>query len=147
VKPSDPTRRLMRVIAACQHHESELVRSAGQDLLRWWYEGGRQPMERVLGLRSDPGQRSPQTQAMLVRRDDLVRKASVQYHGLSANAVAKAMHRAWSRYATSSWPRERGLGDVPPRIDGKPEALFWQIMRIEDRVLSERSIRRILATS
>ncbi|WP_367715141.1 hypothetical protein AB2N04_14665 [Nitratireductor sp. GISD-1A_MAKvit] len=42
-------KRIMKLIAAMQFHESEIVREAGHEMLRWWFEGRKQPLERALG--------------------------------------------------------------------------------------------------
>lgn len=106
------------------------------------------PLDRTLGLSRRPGQRSAGTVRMLERRVGLVRQAATDHFpGLKPSAAAHRIFRAWSRYASSSWPRERSSAGVPLHRAGKPEGMFWQLMALQDRVLSERSIRQILAGS
>lgn len=116
--------------------------------LERYLAGDHATLDEALELRPAPGQRSLQTQAALARRDEFLRRlASDHFPALSANAAAKAMHRTWSRYAASAWPRERVSPALPVHRINSPEFGFWQIMRMQDRVLSERTIRSILATS
>lgn len=140
-------RRMERMIAALQHHESADMQAMGNDLLRWWFYGAAEPLERVLGLRAAPGQRSPETKALIARRDALVLQLATDHYPDRQSAAASKMHKAWMRYAASSWPRERLLPEPPRRREQTPELFFWQIMRLQDQVPSERTIRRILATS
>ena len=135
------------MIAALQHHEASDMQALGNDLLRWWWQGAGQPLERVLGLRPAPGQRSPNTVARLAQRDVLIRALAAAHYPGRSLAAAEAMRRAWARYASSGWPRDRQSEEVPSYRVGKPEAWFWQIMRLQDQVPAERTIRRILATS
>lgn len=109
---------------------------------------GTAPLDRALGLVGAPGQRTVRTIAKLEERDDAVRQlAAEHYTGLRKHQAAARISGAWAKYASSAWPRERLLDEVPTVRLGKPEATIWQIMKLQDLVLSERSIRRILATS
>ncbi len=110
--------------------------------------GDETSLDRLLGLRPAPGQRSLETKVAINRRDELLRRTAADHYGdLSAAATADAMHRAWLRYAESAWPRERNSAALPTHRIDKPEFGFYQIMKTDNCVLSARSIRRILATS
>lgn len=148
LKQNDPAWPLVKLALSGQRHPDPEVRVAAERLLSWWWSGAAERLDRVVGIAPAPGQRSAQTQAEIAQRDELVRKLAADYFpDLRSHPAAVALHRQWARYASSSWPRERMLDDVPPHRVGKPEGTFWQIMRLQDRVLSERSIRKILAAS
>lgn len=128
------------------------VREIGGKMVHWLngrlYFGDDTSLDHVFGLRTNPGQRSIQTKAMVARRDELIRRlAADHFRGASCNATAAAIHKAWSRYASSAWPRERGSDAIPVARINRPEFAFWQIMKLQDVVLSQRTIRSILAAS
>lgn len=109
--------------------------------------GDEPSLDRAIGL-CVPSQRSIETQAFLIRRNELLRRlAADHFPDLSTHAAATELHRIWRRYASSAWPRERNSATMPVHRIEKPEFAFWQIMKLQDRVLAERSIRRILAMS
>ena len=139
---------LLRLAMTGQKNPDPQIREVSETIIDWWLSGGEERLDRSVGTVPAPGQRSSQTQVQMTRRDELVRTlASEHFPELRSHPAAVAIRKQWSRYAASAWSRER-LGDsVPKHRVGKPEAMFWQIMKIQDRVLSERSIRKILAAS
>lgn len=148
MKRNAPGWPLMRLAITGQKSPDPQIREVSETIIAWWFSGGSERLDRLVGTAPAPGQRSSQTQHQITRRDELVKNlASEHYPELRYHPAAVAIRKQWSRYAASAWPRER-LGDsVPKHRVGKPEAMFWQIMKIQDRVLSERSIRKILAAS
>ena len=145
---SDPAWPLLQLALCGQEHPDPQVREVSTTLMEWCQAGAPERLERAIGIIPAPGQRSAQTQAQIAQRDDLVREmAADHYPNLRSHPAACEMHKRWGRYASSSWPRERMQDDVPPHRIGKPEGKLWRIMKLEDRVLSESSIRKILAAS
>lgn len=145
---TDPAWPLLKLALAGQRHTDPEVRAMAETVLDWWWAGATDRLDRAVGIIPSPGQRSQQTQVIIARRDDLVRKlASDHYGAMRSHPAAIAICKQWSRYAASAWPRERLRTEPPPHRIGTPEALFWQIMKLQDRVLSERSVRQILAAS
>jgi hypothetical protein len=87
------------------------------------------PRELILELgRADP------MGVLLRQRDDLLRGL-----GLPPAPLAKALRR----YRSDCWPRDRALARSPYRQDDRRN-VFFQILKLVDRELGERQIRRIL---
>lgn len=124
------------------------IADVGSALAQWLRGRSGEPLERFLGIKREAGQRSIQTALALHRRDDRVRQAAAaHFRSDCASDQARELHRRWSRYAASSWPRERALDELPAHRRNTAEGEFWTIMKIRDHVLSERSIRALLAAS
>ena len=109
---------------------------------------GEEELDCALGLKAEPGQRSARTRAAIAERDRLVAEAAVEFFPDQPPAAqARGLHQRWSRYAVSGWRRERALSAPPPMRRGKIEERLWQVMKVRDLVLTERSVRAILAAS
>lgn len=109
---------------------------------------GDDDLDCALGLKTEPGQRSVRTRAAIAERDRLVAEAAAEFFSDEPPAAqARAIHERWTRYATSGWRRERALSTLPSIRHGKIEGRIWQIMKVRDFVLKERSIRGILDAS
>jgi hypothetical protein len=79
-------------------------------------------------------------------RDELLRQAWWEFFpAMSAHATAEAIATAWARYAETGWRHERLSEVCPAHRAGRIEGLFWRLMKAQDRTLSSRQIRRILA--
>lgn len=144
----DPAWTLARAGQTLQCHPDPHLRELGSLLSEWWRAGAHEPIDKLLGLRTKPGQRSSQTQRILIERDRLVCEAAKEFWPDETNSEqARNLHQHWTRYAASAWPRERALERVPDRRAGSVEARLWAIMRVKDHVISERSIRALLAGS
>ena len=118
------------------------------DGIRAYLTGAASSLDEALALIPDAGQRRPSTMARLAERDALLRRAADQFFpGPNTSHQARELHTAISRYASSSWPRERELVTCPARHDGTINGAAWELLSLGDRVLSERQIRKILALS
>ena len=121
-----------------------MLRAALENVLR----GEASSLDQALGLRPKPGQRTIATTAKTKRRDELLRRTAADFYpGHSPTVAAHEIYKIWSRYAESAWPRERIASDVPINRIDTPQFYIWQIMRLQDHVLSERTIRLVLAAS
>jgi hypothetical protein len=86
-----------------------------------------------LGLANGPG-RSIGLELRLTRRDALVRSLKLSSARLSSEL---------SRYRTIAWVLDRTKDDNPYQA-GDRRSKFFQILKITDRDLSARQVRRIL---
>ena len=103
-------------------------------------------LDAALGIRPGPGESTLAATFQRHRRDAILREVAQRFMpGAPPAAQARQMAQRWHRYASSGWVRERHHDEVPQHRVGTPEASFWRIMKAHDQVLSERSIRSILA--
>ena len=79
------------------------------DGIRCYLRGGAASLDEALELIPDAGQRRPSTMARLGERDALLRRAAGEFFPGNTSHQARKLHIAISRYAVSSWPRERNL--------------------------------------
>ena len=102
----------------------------------------------AFGVKPARGEADPRKTIIGSRRDELIRMAA--RHFLEHQPLrlrAEELHRAWIRYFDGAWhTRDRKLSDCPEHYSGKPEGLLFHITSLKPQVLSERQIRRILAT-
>jgi len=92
-----------------------------------------------------PGQRRPETRARRGERDVLIVGAvDAFYTDMAPYTAVKTFHADWTRYASTVWPRERNLSDCPARLIGTPRASFWELLQLEDRVLSASRILQVI---
>jgi len=102
----------------------------------------------AFGVKPARGEADPRKTIIGSRRDELIRIAA--RHFLEHQPLrqrAEELHRAWIRYFDGAWhTRDRKLSDCPEHYSGKPEGLLFHITSLKPQVLSERQIRRILAT-
>ncbi len=92
-----------------------------------------------------PGEWPTATRRAFARRDELLREAHRIYWPDARPApAAQEIAIRLNRYAASAWLRERHLDACPPRHEGRPEALFWQALRLVERTPSPERIRKIL---
>ena len=88
------------------------VRAVGAGI-RSYLSGDAPSLDAALELRPEAGYRRPATLARFAERDTLLRRAADQFFPGNASHQARELFTTISRYATSSWPRERDL--VPAR--------------------------------
>ena len=102
----------------------------------------------AFGVKPARGEADPRKTIIGSRRDELIRMAA--RHFLEHQPLrqrAEELHRAWIRFFDGAWhTRDRKLSDCPEHYSGKPEGLLFHITSLKPQVLSERQIRRILAT-
>jgi hypothetical protein len=80
-------------------------------------------------------------------RDDLIRDGVARFLGKEA-APAERLEERLSLYAGTAWARgERNLDECPKRHLGKLEEYLWHVLKLRDRTLCARQIRRILDIS
>lgn len=108
--------------------------------------GDEVPLKVLFGLKRQPGQRKPSTVAAQLARDDLLRQAAAIYFaGRGPTTAARLLRERWRRYADIAWSREGECEECPGRHVGRLEEFLWQVMRLDERVLSVEWLRRVLA--
>ena len=65
--------------------------------------------------------------------------------GLSDRECARRLRTALLRYREGAWRRTRSEALCPPHHAGKLTAVLWMVLKVADRVPSERLIRAVLA--
>ncbi|RWD65507.1 MAG: hypothetical protein EOS36_07335 [Mesorhizobium sp.] len=116
------------------------VREVGLDLSNW-LTCGDGSLEDALGLKASSGSRTWRTTAALEARDEHLRAAASTFN-LGATEISTRL----ARYVGTAWPRDRVAATCPPRLDGKPEALFWMALRAWPRPVGLRQIQKTLRT-
>ena len=118
------------------------------DGIRAYLSGAAASLDEALELKTEAGHRRPSTMARIAERDALLRRAANQFFpGPNTSHQARELHTAISRYAASSWPRERERVTCPDRRTGTIQGAAWEILSLDDHVLSFERIRKILVTS
>ncbi|MGY4472841.1 hypothetical protein [Bradyrhizobium sp. USDA 3364] len=116
------------------------------DVLAAWLKGDGE-FEKLIGAKPQPGQRRVPTQLIEEQRNRLIWLAAVQFYpSASPSSQAEQLHAALSRYSASAWLRERTEERCPAQT-GTLRAACWAILKVRDYVPSDRTIRRVLATS
>jgi hypothetical protein len=102
----------------------------------------------AFGVKPARGEADPRRTMIESQRDELIRTAAQRFlRYIPLRQRAEELHRAWTRYFDGAWhTRDRKLSDCPEHYSGKPERLLFHITSLKPHVLSERQIRRILAT-
>lgn len=91
------------------------------------------------------GKRLPSTRTDLMLRDAFIADAVLAFFpALSATSAARELSRRMSLYHGGAWRRHRAEAQLPARLVGRPEELFWHIFRLRDAVPSQRVIRRAI---
>ena len=108
------------------------VRAIGDGLLAY-LSGAAATLDIALAVQPGPGQRSAATTLRTTERNALLRRAAEQFFAdRKPTQQAYELHRAITRYAASSWPREKqarierpsaplgeGGGDPPTRVGAR----------------------------
>lgn len=92
------------------------------------------------------GRRTNELLMRLDERDRYLIEAARFYPGLSHREVARQVRIAVLRYKTGRW-RRTGSELRCPHDGERLDALLWCLLRVRDRVPSERLIRSVLADS
>jgi hypothetical protein len=102
----------------------------------------------AFGVKPARGEADPRRTMIESQRDELIRTAAQRFlRYIPLRQRAEELHRAWTRYFDGAWhTRDRKLNECPEHYSGKPERLLFHITSLKPHVLSERQIRRILAT-
>lgn len=79
-------------------------------------------------------------------RDAALRALAGEYYGdLSVHARAKVVAGLAERYATTCWPRDRLLEEMPARYHGTPKEHLWRAFRSDAKMpVSDRRLRTLL---
>ena len=94
------------------------------------------------------GKRSNQTLLRLSKRDHLLREAARRFcAGMSDRQAAALLHARLARYRAGAWRRDRSEALCPQRLAGRLDALMWMVLKVSDRLVSERLIRLVLSRS
>jgi hypothetical protein len=90
------------------------------------------------------GHRTRQTLLLISERNKLLAEAARFFPGAFDREIARQLRTALLRYQTGAWRRTRVETTCPTRHLGRLDALLWQLLRIRDATLSERTIRAVL---
>ena len=101
---------------------------------------GRSTADEALGLSVQRGGRKVSTMTALEARDEIVRRALVDF-----NVTSVELEAALRDYRSRAWPHDRTAGTCPGRHAGTVRAACWQILKLKDCTLSDRQIRAIAA--
>lgn len=144
----DFAQRLKRVAEILSQQDDDLDAKAVADGFSAYLCGDVVTLDDALGVRTLPGQRKLATQIWNAKRNALLCKAACDHFpNVCTLKQARELHRVMDRYFTSAWRHERHNAVCPPHLSGTVQAAAWEILKLVDRVLSERRIREILATS
>jgi len=110
------------------HHDA--VRS-----IATWLHDAPGLLEHLAGLEGVRGH-SARLELQVRQRDALIRE-------LGRAMPARSVSAALSRYASTSWPRDRSR-PACPYGSGDHRATFWQILKLRDRVIGRRQIAAIM---
>ena len=139
--------RLRRMVDVLRRQNDPGMHEAADGIAA--YRAGRVPtLEDALGLRPGPGQRSAPTRAIMAERDQWIRQAAADHFpGPSTSRQARQLHTAIDRYAASSWRHDKESTRCPRRLTGTINAVVWEILSLDGRVLCFERIRKILVMS
>ena len=112
---------------------------------RAYLSGDADSLDDALGQRRAPGERRPSTKAMHRARDALLREAAAEFFPARRPSPARELHKAITRYAATGWLRECHLAACPAHREGTVQAVAWAVLKLENRVLSAKRIREVLA--
>jgi hypothetical protein len=142
--PIDSLRHVVAVLARQNDPDSHFV---AEGILAY-LSGAVASLDEALGVKPEPGQRKPITLAMIAARNESLREtAAREFPGIAVSRQAHKMHTEMSRYAASAWKQDRHEKQIPERLAGTAQAVAWQMLTDEDRLISERQIRKILSPS
>lgn len=126
----EPVRLFLSIAAAC------------------YLSGDCQTADAALGLERLPGARDHRTVLRHARRDQAIREAAALLRGHpSISARADLIASRMRNYRVTGWRRDRTESVCPKRLHGTLEGHLWAALKQVDSVLSQRNIRRLLATS
>jgi hypothetical protein len=91
------------------------------------------------------GKRTPRVLLELDERNAYLVEAARHFPGASDREVARRLRIALLRYREGAWRRDRSEALCPERHRGKLAAVLWCVLRVADRVPSERLIRLVLS--
>ena len=91
------------------------------------------------------GHRTPRTLLALDERDRSLIEASAFFPGLSDREIARRLRSRLLLYREGRWRRDRAEALCPPRRAGRLDGVLWCLLKVADRVPSERLIRAVLA--
>jgi hypothetical protein len=139
--PLSPLAALAELARAGRDHPDATVRQIAERL------EGSPPVELVahlLGYESAPGYSAPMSLA-LAERDRLLREgAAIYFPELPPAGQARLIATGLGRYAATAWLRDRMEAGCPyPASDAR--ATWWHTLKLVDRPLGERQLRRVLA--
>jgi hypothetical protein len=91
------------------------------------------------------GKRTPATLLTLDEPDRFLIEAARHFPGASDRDIARRLRIALLRYREGAWRRTRVEALCPPRHAGRLDGVLWCLLKVADRVPSERLIRAVLA--
>jgi hypothetical protein len=91
------------------------------------------------------GHRSPRFLLQLDERDRCLIEAARHFPSASDREIARRLRIALLRYREGAWRRTRAEIWCLPRHAGRLDGVLWCLLKVADRVPSERLIRAVLA--
>ena len=92
------------------------------------------------------GRRLPLTLLHLTVRNCFLRAAAeIHCSGMSGRQAAAVLHTRLSRYRSGAWRRDASEPLVLPRLVGRLDGWLWCVLKVHDRLVSERLIRAVLS--
>jgi hypothetical protein len=92
------------------------------------------------------GHRTNETLLRLNERDRYLIEAARFYPDMSNRETARQLRIALSTYRAGRWRRDRSEATCPTQHQAKLTATLWAILKTKDALVSDRTIRRALAT-
>lgn len=109
-----------------------------------WTDAELLGQERVDGR----GRRSLDTRVAILVRDATIAEAALRFYPLmSSVAAARVLHAGLSRYQSGAWRRHRTEENMPARLAGRVEGMYWFVLKMRDALPSERTIRAAIDAS
>ena len=139
--PDGEIRDLAVIAEDLANDEREHIAHFGLRIMDWIEAGAPPYLDSYLGLRQRGGL-SPQRELVLAERNRALRRLHRdQWSELPAGEAAKVMVQSFKRYQGSQWERDQKAMRAPPE---QPEATWWQLLEMEQRVPGEKQLGAIL---
>lgn len=92
------------------------------------------------------GRRTPADVLARAIRDHLLRTAADRYcRGLSDRSAAEMIRTKLARYREGAFRRHRSEDQMPEKLRGTLNGMFWELLMVRDAVPCNRTVRAALA--
>jgi hypothetical protein len=130
--------RLDAAASVLTDHHDPAVQAIGA----WLAAGARGDLIRYLAAGSDDG--LARLAVAVAERNRLLQAMAQSLGDLSIAEQARVLYQGLSRYRAAGWRIERDKA-ANPHQPSSTRAVFWDVLRLRDRHLSGRQIRKILS--
>lgn len=146
-----PIHALDEVCRACARNEPmpEDLRDWLATSLSRFLEHGCENLNEAFGIRQEHGGIPWWRERAIRARDEALRDLSKTHFGhLSLSTRAEEIHAMATRYAGTTWPRDREQADMPARYAGTPMRFIWLSFKSGAKMpITRRHLRSLLADS